>query len=287
MKAKKHIVQLIAVLVLALAAIPYFIFGEETKDSPGMEVYNKSIIDVPFRDVVDTVFTLSDSYIEISLSEQVARLYLRNEDTKAYKISSGTDKIHKGMKTPSGLYTVQNKTPLARSRQFNNAELINWIGFYYNIGFHGLKGNSYYSYLGNKPSSHGCIRIGREDGKDLYDNVNPGTPVIVYENKPARVIAFICKEEIGIHDFILNQRGYYQKGILDERISSLYSGDYYKVWFNRLILDGETILRPGGYDIGLAEKVSSRQEFWLPDFKLPNSIIDNLSVIPIERYFND
>ena len=114
----------------------------------------------------DTVYLLGDNYIEIVLKKQRAILNRKNDSAIIYKISSGNDKIPKGQETPDGLYTVQSKSPMAISKQFKNAELYHWIGYNGNVGFHGLKGNGYYNTLGIRPSSHGCVRIAREDAED-------------------------------------------------------------------------------------------------------------------------
>ncbi len=242
-------------------------------------IRHKPLIGFEFIPVKDTIFTLSDSYIAISLNDQTATLYSRNDTPRVYKISTGNPAIHKGIETREGFFTVQNKTPAARSRQFNNAELFNWIGFNYNIGFHGLRSKSYYRYLGKKPSSHGCVRISREDGSKLYRLVKLGTPVIVYKEETARVLAFAVNNDIDTNvDIILKQRGRAQFNLLKSRLENLYSGKAHYNRFAKVFIDGATLLRPGGYDMGKASNISSRQEpmqFIRNYFHLPK---DNLSV---------
>ena len=81
----------------------------------------------------DTIFILSDSYVEISLEKQTATVYRKKDTTLTFRISTGNKSIHKGMDTPEGIYTVQSKFRQAISKQFNNAKLFNWIGFNGNI----------------------------------------------------------------------------------------------------------------------------------------------------------
>ena len=135
----------------------------------------------------DTVYILSDKYILVSLKHQNATMYFRNDSSFTFKISSGNGNLNKGIFTPTGIYTVQSRSTVAISKQFENCELYNWVGFNGNIGFHGLKGNGYYWNLGVRASSHGCVRMSREDGEILYKKAKIGTPVMVYDDEPARV----------------------------------------------------------------------------------------------------
>lgn len=139
----------------------------------------------------DTIHLLGDSYLLLSLKKQRVTVIIRgSRDTVQFPVSTGNAMLDKGVNTPPGLYTVQSKSTKAISKQFDDAELFSWVGFNGNIGFHGLKGSGYYSSLGIRPSSHGCVRISREDGAKLFKLVRTGTPVIVYDKEPALHIAF-------------------------------------------------------------------------------------------------
>ncbi len=206
----------------------------------------------------DTVYVLGDSYIELPLNEQYAYVFRRNKPSLKLPVSTGTDKVHKGIKTRQGLFAVQSKLRKAISRQFNNAALINWVGYNYNIGFHGLASSGYYRYLGEKPSSHGCVRISRDDGNLLYESVKIGTPVMVFEEEPARVFKFTDSLELQSRaHYILVERGWFQKNMLDDRLAALKMGisDYLSDLM--IVMDGQTQLRPGGYDIGIYSKINS------------------------------
>lgn len=152
----------------------------------------------------DTIFVMGNSYVEISLKEQLCRLYARDTTkNKTYKISSGTTSLPEGLETPTGLYCVQTKTPLGISRQFNNAELHHWVGFNVNFGIHGLKGEAYYRHLGVRPSSNGCVRISKADAEDLYRKVKLGTPLLVYKEEPAIKLSFIDSNDINMKKMML------------------------------------------------------------------------------------
>lgn len=208
----------------------------------------------------DTVYLLGNNYIEITLKTQSATLYRRGDTSITYKISSGTDMIPEGLETPDGLYTVQSKSPIATSKQFNNAELYNWIGFNGNVGFHGLKGNGYYWLLGKKPSSHGCVRISREDGAELYKQVTLGSPVLVYHDEPALVLKFSSLKEYKPAKDILLERNYkYNFKLFNNRINSLYEGKALRNNFEKIFVDSKTLMKPGGFNIGVYEKVPAHQ----------------------------
>ncbi len=212
---------------------------------------------IPLR---DTVYILSDKYISISLNEQKAVLHYRGDSVFTYKISSGTSRISKGVDTREGIYTVQLMARAAESRQFNNCKLLWWIGFNLNIGFHGLTTNSYYRHLGVKPTSHGCVRISREDGEDLYQRVSRGTPVLVYDSIPARIFAFADKSDFRHNkDIFLMKDSRQQHKLLEQRLTNLYNGEHFLKNKCRIFLHQDTILRPGGYPVGDGLQIPFRQ----------------------------
>ena len=208
----------------------------------------------------DTIYLLGDNFIEITLKTQRATLYRRNDTAITYKISSGNDMIPEGLETPDGLYAVQSKSPMATSKQFNNAELYNWIGFNGNVGFHGLKGNGYYWLLGKRPSSHGCVRISREDGADLYKRISLGTPVLVYHEEPAVYIKFASWKEFRPDRDIVLERNYkFNYKLFNNRINAMYEGKAIRNNHEKIFVDGKTLMKPGGFRIGTFEQVARFQ----------------------------
>jgi hypothetical protein len=208
----------------------------------------------------DTLFITNKTFISISLKEQLARLHRINDTAIPFHISSGNENIEKGIKTTTGIYTVQSKLRLGISKQFNNAELINWIGFNGNIGFHGLKASGYYNYLGKRPSSHGCVRISRESGDTLYKYVKVGTPVIVYDEEPARIISFYNDSaKSGIYTEIddnpkLNK-------FLKKRLDNLYSGWANRDFYSKLLIRNKTVFRKLKIPTGEAVKIAPKQKY--------------------------
>lgn len=270
----RRILQII-LFVICSGLISLSLMGEYNNSSRLIKknTNNKNKVFYPYLRHQDTIYVLGDTYIEVCIKKQYAYLYQRNDPVFKFRISSGTSRIKEGLDTPPGLFTVQNKTPLAISKQFNNAELFNWIGFRGNIGFHGLKGSGYYYHLGFRPSSHGCIRISREDGEMLYKKVKVGTPVLVYENEPAITLSFAQSDDIDYtEDEIINRNDKYFKELMTYRINNLYSGSAYRLNQGRIFIDGQIALRLGGLPIGEKAKISRIQ-------KLPVNISDNSILI--------
>ena len=185
-------------------------------------------------DVRDTLYTTDSVYLEVNLTKQNVTVHHRERSSRTFLVSSGTPYISDGMATPTGIFTVQNKVPLALSRQFNNARLHHWIGVNGGIGFHGLEGSGYYGYLGVRPSSHGCIRMSRHEIKEMYGMIHVGAPILVHYGEPARVVAF-CDPADTLDAFIIDSTTARIRGLGDERIQALYSGRLFQTDQPRLV----------------------------------------------------
>lgn len=217
---------------------------------------------LPFR---DTAFVFGDRYMILDLKTQQVTLFVRDSANRIFNISSGNPYISEGMETPTGIFTIMSKSPLAISKQFNDAKLHSWMGINGNIGFHGLDGNGYYWNLGRRPSSHGCVRISREDGKKLYGLVPLGTPIFVIKGAPVIIPAFSKENDvISVSDISLAKRNPETVELMNKRIQDFYNGNQ-NPFRPRLVLDGKTIIGTRGYANGLAEK--------LPPFKKPSTVV--------------
>jgi len=227
----------------------------------------------------DTIHLLSDVYIEISLEEQEAILHRRNDSSLHFRVSTGNAYIAKGKSTPEGIFTVQGKSREATSKQFENAKLYHWIGFNGNIGFHGLEGSGYYRHLGLRPSSHGCVRIGRDDAEKLYQYVRKGTPVIVHSGEPAIEMKFSdIKGFRPNNDFFLtNDRKTLSR--MRNRMKNLYKGTAIGNNYGRVFMDGINPLRLYGFEIGNADELPARQDIPLiSSYHCLSQRADNISI---------
>ncbi|MCX8104906.1 MAG: L,D-transpeptidase [Ignavibacterium album] len=209
--------------------------------------------------IVDTLYTLSDYFVEIDLSKQMGYLHSRSDSVKTFKVSTGTKKIKDGVETNTGIFVIQHKAAKWYSTQFDSTLMLNWMGFNYGIGFHALAGKSYYKYLGNKTSSHGCVRVSREDAKDLFSKLGYGSPVIIHKGETAVKIAFAEKNR--------SDYKYYDSESLSKenkrRLSHLYNGSFLSFVNEKILIDHRNVTHQG-ISIGELNKVATRQRIY-PD----------------------
>ena len=206
-----------------------------------------------FKQLRDTVYTDKDHFIEVNIATQHATLYSRDGSEFHFPISSGTKRVLKGMETKEGLFAIQWKARKQYSVQFDSTVMLNWMGFNNGIGFHVLRGKSYYKYLGKKNVSHGCVRISREDAKLIYEKVEKGTPVLVHKGNSTVKIAFTSEGES------YNQYTYSETcKLLKNRYQLIYDGDYL-ISSNEKILVDEKNIYSSGLPIGNAELIPTKQ----------------------------
>jgi len=107
--------------------------------------------------------------VVVSLSDQMAYLYRGDTLMAATTISSGKDE----KPTPTGVFSVLNKTPMYRSKKYDNAPMP-YAEFFepHGIALHA-------GYVGDVPNSHGCIHLPTGFAKKLYSVTEIGTPVYV------------------------------------------------------------------------------------------------------------
>lgn len=261
---------------LLIILFSYQIFAEtdlkKDKDSSSISDNNKTLIDL--SSIKDTLYTLGDYFIEVNLSDQMAYLHSRFEPLKSFGISSGTSKLKDGVETKEGLFTIQFKVKKWHSIQFDSTLMLNFMTFNWGIGFHALQGNGYYQYLGVKRSSHGCLRISREDAQNLYNKIKYGTPVLVHKDNSALYIGFADKND--------KRLMYYDYNVLltliPKRLEKLYKGEYLLSYRDKLLIDNKNVLHPC-LPIGDKKKIALRQ-ILKPDYLF----IESFPLIP-KSYF--
>lgn len=120
-------------------------------------------------------------YIDINLSAQLMTIFENGLALDVYPISSGK----RGMDTPKGTYTIQNKANRPWSKQYS-LYMPNWMALVPSgkYGIHelpewpgGYKEGA--NHLG-VPVSHGCVRLGVGPAKHVFDWTAVGTPVVIY-----------------------------------------------------------------------------------------------------------
>jgi hypothetical protein len=119
-----------------------------------------------WRDVPDA---MGRQRVVISLSDQMAYLYRGDTLVAATTISSGRD----NKPTPTGVFSILNKTPFYRSKKYDNAAMP-FAQFFDPAGIALHAG-----YVGNSPNSHGCVHLPTAFAKKLYSVTEVGTPVYI------------------------------------------------------------------------------------------------------------
>ena len=119
-----------------------------------------------WRDVPDDV---GPERVVISLSEQMAYIYRGDVLMAATTISTGKDE----KPTPTGIFSILNKTPMYRSKKYDNAPMP-YAEFFdpHGIALHA-------GYVGDEPNSHGCVHLPSSFAKKLYSITEVGTPVFI------------------------------------------------------------------------------------------------------------
>jgi len=107
--------------------------------------------------------------VVISLADQMAYLYRGDVLVAASTISSGRD----DKPTPDGVFSILRKTPMWRSKKYDNAPMP-FAQFFDPAGIAMHAG-----YNPGVPASHGCIRLPMAFAKKLYGVTDVGTPVYI------------------------------------------------------------------------------------------------------------
>lgn len=127
----------------------------------------------------------TEKQIVVDIAEQRMHQQVGGDDLNVFLVSTGKD----GHNTPPGDYTIAFKNDVRYSSEYG-LYMDNWLALSSNVyGFQGYgihklpywatkKGRIYEGadHLGRRVS-HGCVRLGYEDSKTIYDWVDVGTKV--------------------------------------------------------------------------------------------------------------
>ena len=119
-----------------------------------------------WRDVPDDA---GPQRIVLSLADQMAYFYRGDTLVAAATISSGRD----DKPTPTGIFSVLNKTPMHHSNKYDNAPM----PFAQFFEPHGIAMHA--GYNPGYPASHGCVRLPSAFAKKLYSVTDVGTPIFI------------------------------------------------------------------------------------------------------------
>lgn len=249
--------KIIFALIIILISNDAFADGKKTSSNVrDNSIYYK----IDYNNLKDTLYTLGDYFVEVNLTTQMAYLHSRYDSVKSFGVSTGTKRIKDGVETNEGIFAIQFKVERWHSIQFDSTLMLDFITFNWGIGFHALAGNSYYKYLGVKKSSHGCVRVAREVGRELYKKLKYGTPVIVHSGSPAVFIGFAERDDTELVYPDYNEL----KNNLTHRINKLYKGQYFLSPNEKFLIDNKNVTH-AGLPVGDGRKISKRQ-FLHPDY---------------------
>ena len=113
--------------------------------------------------------TEGEPRVVADLLTQMVYVYRGDKLVGASTISSGKD----SKPTPDGIFSVMRKTPMWRSKKYDNAPMpfMERIDDY-GIAFHGGVNPGY-------PASHGCMRLPMKFAEKLYGVTKIGTKVVI------------------------------------------------------------------------------------------------------------
>jgi len=258
----------LSILSIIFLLIKGSIFKEAPKNYPLANSTINPLLLIDYKNIRDTVYTLKDHIIEINLTTHEGIVRFRNGETKAFPLSGGTKNISKGIETREGLFTLHWKTKKQYSAQFDSTVMLYWMSFNSGIGMHALRTNGYYRHLGKKNVSHGCVRMSREDAKEIFDIIKRGTPVLVHKGENTVTVAFGNTAE-NYNYYSFNEL----RILLPERYSAIYNGRYFIDNREKIIID-ENNVNASGLPIGNVENIPTKQIVFPSLVNLNNEIAE-------------
>jgi hypothetical protein len=223
--------------------------------------------------VLDTVLTDKDCWLELRVDQQKLYQHWRNGQTEVFPVSTGNPNGGpEALESRPGLFAIFMKVEHHISSQFNSANMYHFMPFNQGIGFHSIDGTGYYSHLGVRPSSHGCIRMKHKDAEKLFEDCPLGTLVLVSKGRSARTIAFAPREFKNEVDYTKDDF----RWMLAKNLKNLLTGNFFVEKRDRFVIDPTVIPKSGVYN-GYNARVPERQN--IPrSFASFREIRDNLDV---------
>ena len=126
---------------------------------------------------------IGNTYVEINLTNQCLWFYKDGKIIVQGDVVTGN--ISKGNATPQGTYMLNYKQKGATLKGAGySSEVKYWMPFNCNIGIHdaswrGTFGGTIYKTDG----SHGCVNVPTYLAKKIFENIEPGTPIVCYKEK--------------------------------------------------------------------------------------------------------
>ena len=132
----------------------------------------------------DTEDDIGKTYIEVDYSSQHMWYYKNGSLVLDADIVTGNNSIGNG--SPDGVFKVISRIRDTTLQGEDYSSPVQYfMPFAYNVGFHDASWRSSFGgsiYLSS--CSHGCVNMPADKAKQLFDSVEPGTPVIAFYRDP-------------------------------------------------------------------------------------------------------
>ena len=126
---------------------------------------------------------IGNTYVEINLTNQYLWFYKSGKIITQGDVVTGN--VSRGNATPQGTYTLNYKQKNATLGGDNyNSDVKYWMPFNMNIGIHDASWrNSFGGNIYQESGSHGCVNAPEYLAKNIFENIEPGTPIICYKDE--------------------------------------------------------------------------------------------------------
>ena len=122
---------------------------------------------------------IGNTYVEISIDNQHMWYYKDGQLIVETDVVTGCH--NNGWDTKKGVYGIMYKERNATLTGENYSTPVDyWMPFYANVGIHDINRTVFggTEYISN--GSHGCVNTPHENAEKIYNNIEPGVPVVVY-----------------------------------------------------------------------------------------------------------
>ncbi len=123
---------------------------------------------------------IGNTYVEVNLTAQ--HVFLYKDGNLVIETDCVTGKLTKDRMTPEGIDSITYKDKDTVLRGADYASHVSfWMPFNGNVGLHDATWrNKFGGSIYKDNGSHGCVNLPYSAAKKIYENVEAGTPVIVY-----------------------------------------------------------------------------------------------------------
>lgn len=147
--------------------------GEKISREP---IYSRRAL---YRDDND----IGDTYVEINITKQ--HIWFYKEGKLIAEGSVVTGNPNRGNATVMGTYMITYKQNIATLKGIDyEVEVTYWMPFYGNMGIHDARWRSAFGgEIYKTKGTHGCVNTPYYVAKKIFENIEEGIPVVVYEEE--------------------------------------------------------------------------------------------------------